>query len=251
MIAKQNKTNIESKLLHAFKIFFIVIMSIIAICPVLAAPTSPSITYLSNSTYIAGVTNRSQDAKGTITTVTLSSIQQDYKWKAYVGNVSGRLSLDDASTRTIYDWSLGTVTGKVFVSRVSTINWANVSCVNQSVLDNEDTALGISLTARDGINATFNNTVHKSFLVGSKNITQSSCRAAATYVNDLPQAPSISSLFQEILLKDDITGSLVYTTIIDAGQNGYDNSPRDFQLLVAENESSSVPTAYYFFVELG
>ena len=251
MINKKSKQKIELGLLHTLKLFLIVIISIIVLCPVLSVPTSPSITYISNSTYIAGVTNRSQDIKGTITTVTLSSVQQDYKWKAYVGNVSGKLSLDDSTSKTIYDWSLGTVTGKVFVSRVPTINWGNVSCVNQTVIDSEQYALGMSLNARDSINSTFNNTVHKSFLIGSKNITQSSCRAAATYVNDLPQAVSTTAVFQEILLRDDLTSSLLYATIIDAGQNGYDNSPRDFQLLVAENESANIPTTYYFFAELG
>ncbi|HEY9702353.1 MAG TPA: hypothetical protein V6C58_07900, partial [Allocoleopsis sp.] len=48
----------------------------------LALPTSPSITLVSNTTYTSSVTNRSTDTKGTITTVTLSSTQQDYKWKA-------------------------------------------------------------------------------------------------------------------------------------------------------------------------
>ena len=142
------------------------------------------------------------------------------------------------------------VTGKVFVSRESTVNWLNISCVNQTVIDGEHTALGMSYT-KDSLNSTFNNTVHKSFLIGTKNITQSSCRSIATYVNDVPQATSTTAVFQEILLRDDLSSNLVYATIIDAGQNGYDNSPRDFQLLVAENESSNSPTPYFFFLELG
>ena len=217
-----------------------------------ATPTSPSIVYVSNSTFVGGVTNRSQDVKGTITTLTLSANQQDYKWKAYVGNVSGSFTLDDANAKTIYNWNEGTATGEVYVSRASSINWVNVSCVNQSVIDNEEAAFGTSSGQVDSINKTFNYTIHKSFLVGTKNISNSTCRSTATYINDAAQSITESAFFQELLLKDDISSSLIYTTIIEQHHLGYDGANNfDFQLLVAENESATAPTMYYFYVELG
>jgi hypothetical protein len=219
---------------------------------VIATPAGPSIGYVSNSTATTLSANRSQDLKGTITTLNLSSNQQDYKWKAYTGNVTGSLVLDDASGKSIYDWNQGTPTGEVYVSRASSISWANVSCVNQTVIDSEQSALGMTSASVDSINKTFNYTTHKSFLVGTKNITNSSCRSTATYINDARQSITESAYFQEILLKDDITSNLVYTTIIENHQAGYNGvSTFDFQLLVAENESSSTPLLYYFYVELG
>jgi hypothetical protein len=218
-----------------------------------ATPAGPVITWVANSTAPSVTANRS-DLKGTITTLSLSLNQQDYKWKAYVGNVTGSLTLDDANTKTIYDWTLGSITGEVYATRSSsTINWANVSCVNQTVINAEQTALSISATAVDSINKTFNNTVHKSFLIGSKSITNSTCRSTATFINDTAQFINESTtLFQEILLRDDLNSAFIYSTLLETDQLGYDGSRSfDFQMLVAEDESSNTPQPYYFYVELG
>lgn len=253
---KMHKAINLTKIVNISKYVVIAILMLYAIfflvSEVYAIPSPPQITYVSNSTYTATSTNRSVDQKGTITVLTMNLNQQDYRWKAYVGNVTGTLALDDANSKSIYDWSLTTITGEVYVSRASTINWINVSCVNQTVIDNEQTALGMSLSSVDNINRTFNYTLHTSFLVGTKNITASSCRNTYTYINDAPQTPSVTAKFQEILLKDDITSSLIYATILEQDQLSYDGvNTYDFQIIVAENESSSVPTNYYFYVELG
>lgn len=233
-------------------VLLIITATLSIVVQVSAAPASPQITYVSNSTYTSISANRSVDEKGTITVLTMTLNQQNYRWKAYVGNVSGKLSLDDATASTIYDWSLTTINGEVYVSRASSITWANVSCVNQTVINNEQSFFGMSPSSRDSINGTFNHTVHSSFLIGTKNITASSCRSAFTYVNDAPQPISESSNFQEILLRDELSGSMIYATILEQDQTSYDGvSTYDFQLIVAENESSSVPTNYYFYVELG
>lgn len=231
--------------------FFGLLAIILSSSFIWALPAGPVINYVSNSTATSVSANRSTDAKGTITIVTLDSNQQDYKWKAYVGNVSGKLALDDGTTATIYDWTLGTPSGEVYVTRASSVSWDNVTCANDSVITNEQSALGMTDLDSDNINKTFNYTAHQSFLVGTKNITQSSCRNTATYVSDSPQVVDENALFQEVLLADSLTGSLIFTTVIEDNQAGYNDAPFDFQLLVAENESSATPTLYYFFVELG
>jgi hypothetical protein len=109
----------------------------------------------------------------------------------------------------------------------------------------------MSSTSRDNINSTFNYTTHKSFLVGTVNISQSSCRSTATYINDAAQSISVSSLFQEVLLRDTTNSNLLYAGMIDNDQAGYNSNTFDFQVIVGENESSSIPTNYYFYVELG
>lgn len=241
-----------TSLKYAMILLFIITATLFFVVDVSAAPASPQIVYVTNSTYTATSVNRSMDAKGTITVLTMTLNQQDYKWKAYVGNVSGTLALDDADALSIYDWSLTSINGEVYVSRASSVSWANVSCVDQAVINTEQTAMGMTSNARDNINSTFNYTTHRSFLIGAKNITSSSCRSIATYVSDGPQVISVNSLFQEILLKDDLSGSLIYTTLLEQDQVSYDGtSVYDFQLIVAENESASSPTNYYFYVELG
>jgi len=216
-----------------------------------ALPSAPAITYIYNSSATSGLSNRTVDQKGTITTVLLSANQQDYKWKAYVGNVSGKVALADANQMTIYDWNLGTSQGgKVLVSRFSNIDWATVACVNQSTIDAEEVGISMSTTAADNINSTFNYTTHKNFNVGV--IPMSGCRSTATYINGLSQGALTSgSYFQEVLLRDTTSGHMIYSSLMESAHNGFDNQPHDFQLLVAENESATVPTTYFFWVELG
>ncbi|HIH31416.1 TPA: hypothetical protein HA235_01790 [Candidatus Woesearchaeota archaeon] len=225
---------------------------IIAINIVAATPAGPSIVYVSNSTAATVNANRSADEKGTITVLRLTLTQQNYKWKAYVGNITGSLSLDDANTKTIYDWSLAAITGEVYVTRASSVTWASVSCVNQTVINTEQSFVGMSAAAIDSINSTFVNTVHRSFVVGTKNISNSTCRAISTYVNDANQSRTEADKFQEVLLRDDLSSNLIYTALIDNDQTAFTNTDTyDFQLIVAENESATTPVTYFFYAELG
>lgn len=238
------------------KLFFLGILAMLILSSLFPSfvnslPAGPVIEFISNSTVAPFSANRSVDEKGTITIITLTSTQQDYKWKAYVGNVSGTLSLDDGTAYTIYDWSLGIPSGEVYVTRSSSVSWSNINCANDSVIDGEDLSIGISPSATDSINNTFASSIHKSFFVGTTSITNSTCRSIATYVNDTAQVVDETSKFQEVLLADEISGSMIYATIIENDDFGFDNTNYDFQLIVAENESSTVPTTYFFYVELG
>src|SRR3989344_8388316 len=143
----------EHKLFKFLLALALLIIFSLALLPIVsAAPAGPQITYISNSTASAVSASRGQDAKGTITVLTMSSVQQDYKWKAYVGNVTGLLALDDANAKSIFDWSLATITGEIYSTRASTVNWVNVSCVNDSVVTSEQSALGMAASDRDNIN---------------------------------------------------------------------------------------------------
>jgi len=248
----KNIKNIKNSSLKKSSIYLLLVVLaiyLLSISFVIAVPASPSLTYVSNTTFTSSLTNRSTDVKGTITTITLSSNQQDYKWKAYVGNVTGRFVLDDAAGKSIYDWSTGAITGEVYVSRFSNVNWGSVACVNQTVIDSEQVGLGMSSSVKDNINSTFNYTNHGNFSVGTTPI--SGCRSTATYINDAAQVMGPSALFQEVLLRDTLTSNLVYTAIINSSVTGYNGQSYDFQMIIGENESASIPTPYYFWVELG
>jgi hypothetical protein len=234
--------------------YFIVALFAISLATfVNALPAGPVIDYVSNTTLVNTPANRTQDEKGTITTIEVTARQQDYKWKAYVGNVTGTLVLDNANAKSIYDWTMGTITGEVYVTRYSgSVSWANVTCVTPAVIDNEQTALGMVGTAADSINSTFNYTIHQTMLVGTKSITNSTCASTATYINDTRQDINESSYFQEVLLTENVNNPLIYSTFIENDQAAYDEELTfDFQLIVAENESSDTPLTYYFYVELG
>ena len=189
-------------------------------------------------------------AGGSFTTMNLNVTQQNPRWKAYVGNVSGDLQLRDSNNYTIYDWDLVTVTGEVFASRSNDISWVDIQCLTEANLLSEEEFLNITTSAVDSLNKTFNNTIHTSFWIGSTQITNSSCRAIATYVNNQAQAASETADFQEILLDD--TSNFVYATILEQDQAGYDSGKTfDFQMILAEDEYASTPTTYYFYAEIG
>jgi hypothetical protein len=177
----------------------------------------------------------------------LTSIQQNLRWKGYVGNVTGTLSLDDAANFTIYDWDLTSFTGEVYASRYSNLSWSSVSCAPGGLIQNESSFYGMTQSA-DDINSTFNWSVHKAFNVGTTTINANTCNSTVTNINDTRQTPTASSPFQEILLRD-TSGYMVFLSDISDNVQGFDNQTYDFQLILPESISGS-NTAYYFYVEL-
>lgn len=187
---------------------------------------------------------------GTITTLRLNVSQQDSAWKAYVGNVTGKLVLQDSSNYTIYDWNLATITGEVYASRATSVTWSNLNCSNSTILSNEYTAVNMVDSDPDSINKTFNETTHKSFLVGAISISNSTCKSLATFnATSSRQTISETMLFQEVLLTD--FTSMVYATILEPNKVGYNNKTFDFQMIVPDSDLANTNTSYYFWAELG
>jgi Na+-transporting NADH:ubiquinone oxidoreductase subunit NqrB len=179
----------------------------------------------------------------------LSAIQQNQHWKAYVGNVTGSLTLDDAANYTIYDWNLATITGNVFASRFNNVSWTNITCAPISLINTESAFNNMTLADSDRINATFNYTAHAQFDVATNTLLANSCNSTVTYINDTRQVPNATQPFQEILVRD-TNNQFVYLTGIENNAQGFDNQPYDFQMIVAESDVKATSTTYYFYVEL-
>jgi hypothetical protein len=216
---------------------------------VLAAPQGASITY----NYTENASVRSADshtaAGGSFTTLILNVTSQTSKWKAYVGNVTGALTLDNSNNMTIYNWALTVVQGEVYVSRNNSITFSSLTCANRGNITAEDTYLGINSSSDDSINKTFNQSIHKSFVIGGTGTIQNStCFAIATYINDTSQPASENATFQEILLTDGTHP--VFVAILNDNKQGFDFGNYDFQLIVPDNPTE-VSTTYYFYAELG
>lgn len=194
-----------------------------------------------------------QDPGGRIITLTLNLEQQNYAWKAYVGNVTGTYVLKNSYNYSIYEWPLGTaIVGEVYISRNASVNFTTgaISCADDSEMTAEQNIFGMSASATDNINNTFNSTNHTNFDVGYNSIPANNCSAIALWVNDTQQTPSSSAIFQEVTLHDG--NSLVYASLINNDKFGFDNRTTfDFQAIVAENRSSQAGTPYYFYLELG
>ena len=237
-------------------IFVLLIISIIFLTFVYAAqPEGGSLTYVSNSNKNVTKAEARNDTKGTITTVNIDAIQQETKWKAYVGNVTGTLVLKDASAYSIYEWtSITDPSGVVYISRADQVEWANIKCANTTHIENEEIYLNHSTSAGDNIQNTFSYQAHESFWVGDiTEITNSSCYSTATYINNTVQSVTEDSLYQELLLYDDT--NLIFATILEQDVSGYkdDNSTTyDFQSIVPDSAlpGSTGQVEYYFYVEI-
>ncbi|MEA2037715.1 MAG: hypothetical protein U9O94_09475, partial [Nanoarchaeota archaeon] len=184
----------------------------------------------------------------------------------YVGNITSTFVLDDSDGYTIFDWSLTTaISGEVYASRASSINWSGINCsvANATHWENKE----LNHSREDNISATFNNTDNTAFSVGDISIIADSCPTTNLHVND---TYALNDDWEEVLLYDGNKGlnatwnmtsnedfkNLVYAAIIEEDAYGYrgnaDGNVYDFQMLLPENGDSSWvgSTAYYFWTEL-
>jgi hypothetical protein len=197
----------------------------------------------------AGPKVRNNDDRGTIITVLMNVSQQTNKWRAYVGNITGKLTLDDALNYTIYDWTVSGVDGEVYSTRSSSVvNWATVTCATVANVETEQVKLSHGQKAADSINRTFTNVTHPSFYAGPTRFLQQQCsKSVNLYQSDVPNTHT----WHETLLWDG--SNLVYVSILNASRTGYNpNLRHDFQMIVADNgsEGSPNPVPYYFYVEI-
>jgi hypothetical protein len=238
----------STRILRQLAIVSVLIILLVQGYLALAVPEGANVTFNFTETRTPTSAASIATAGGTFTTLLLNGTTQTLRWKAYVGNATGTLTLDDAGGSTIYDWRLVSIAGEVYASRSNSIVWSSVNCSPRSLVENETLTMNMSFSSADNLNKTFNMSVHKQFFVGGNRIYNSTCPAIATYVNDSRQVSSESALFQEVLLSDG--PHLVYSTLLEPGQIGFDRSRYNFQMIVPENEYAGAPTPYYFYLEL-
>jgi hypothetical protein len=229
----------------------VVILSLLLLISLAAAMAAPSGTVIQGNTTgsraaISPATR--SDSGGTVTTMVVSVTQQDINWKGYAGNITSTLTLDDANNKTIYQWSLVTLTGEIYASRSNSVTFSDLNCSNAGNVSAEDTAMGFAATDTDSINRTFNETTHPWFISSLNNI--SGCKSQATWINDsAPTAAFAGRDFQEVVTSD---GShAVFVGLLEDSVLGFDGILYNFQLILPQNKTTLTPTGYYFWVELG
>ncbi len=231
----------------------ILVMALFALLAwsVLGEPTGTSIALVGNSTKQLDPAQNRTDLKGSITTIVMSAVQQNYKWKAYVGNISATFTLDDADDYTIYQWTLDSITGEVYATRSDTApTWSGIGCGDAADKAAEDTALSHDSTRGDSINRTFSTATHKAFNVGPVEIDASTCYATTTYMNDTAVVLAEDAAWQEVLLHDGT--NMIYTSFVEENTYGYRNgTTNDFQMILPDDAVSTNATIpYFFYVEL-
>jgi hypothetical protein len=214
---------------------------------VIATPTGPtSINITSNETKVTTAGTIVNISGGIISKMNITASVQNPHWKAFVGWIDGKFTLDDSSGSTIYDWTLSTIGGEVYATRASGVaNWGTISCADAAEITAEDVAL--NHTSEDNITSTFtaaNNS--KTFLVAGTTIAAGDCSSTNTYVNNATQ----TAVFEEVILHD--TSNIIFTTVLEEDVAGYDGADYDFQMIVPEVALGTWTgsTAYYLYVEL-
>jgi hypothetical protein len=213
--------------------------------------TGASIVNVTNSTKTPANPQYNNGTRGVIHTVNLNSEQQDSKWKAYVGNVTTTFVLDDVNDYSIYQWTITSFTGQVYITRNESVTWSNVRNATESNKTVEDTNLNHNSASADSINRTFITKIHKTFLVGSNTIAANSSFATVTWQNDANHQLNESAPFQEVLLSDG--RNLIFTAFVENDKVGYrgDGTTYDFQAIVPDDATASNPNVrYYFYTEL-
>ena len=204
---------------------------------------------------------------GNVTALNITHVRTTEAWQGYYGNVSGKITLDDANNFTFYDWSLPNPTGEVYASNFSIVNWGSVFCVNvtaNGTISSHGTGnlwntngsqvelkYGINVSDLDGLNETFTGLYSGVFRTGAIIFDQTDgCSLANPYVDESP-----SATFQEVLLTDN--QSIVFTAVLQSNANGFQpgsSDLTDFEMLVLEDGhaggADAVTSTYFFFVEL-
>ncbi|MFH1642049.1 MAG: hypothetical protein ABIC04_04065 [Nanoarchaeota archaeon] len=225
---------------------------------VMAAPWGPTsienvTTYKTNTSI--GTPQALGAHGGNNTQLEINISQATGNWQGYFGNISGKVVLGDVNGNTMYDWTAGSSfspIGEIYAANATIVDWSDVICVNfsgngsigsQGINHTTlESMYGMGATDTDGIDETF---------TGINNITIAgtmveNCRATNTYDNNGIQ----STYFNETLLTERSQGTVIFATEVDQDATGYDGNKWDFQMIVADDGSDGVATAYYFYVEL-
>jgi hypothetical protein len=247
---KEKNTSIKEKkrYLLIFAIFVIIAFSIILLSA--TTPVGPNnVVSVANETKISTTSAAFFNISGGyIAALNLTASSQNVRWKAFVGWVNGKFTLDDQGGATIYDWTLTISTGRVYSTRSSsTITWASIACANRTTnLKTEEINMFHTNNSGDNITKTFQMGTHNPFWVAGHSFSANQCPTLNTYIGNVSQ----DSDFEEMALYD--STSIIYATILENDLAGYDGQTYDFQMLVPENGSQGFTgaTPYYLYVEL-
>lgn len=177
----------------------------------------------------------------------------------------------DASGDVLYNWSLAAPSGEIYASVNATVSWSNMQCFNFTAngsnmagtgesaggtnlggmnLTALETAFEVVSSDVDGVNETFSDAnSHVQFFTASRQFSAGECLSSDIFDST---GQSADGNFEEVLLYEPTTASVVFTALIENNLNGFDARVHDFQMLVLENghDGDAGSTVYYFFAEL-
>lgn len=217
------------------KVFVSLLMVLALIVGAYALPDGATTTVGTPETKADTAPGNATAEGGNITAVNLGAETKTLAWQGFYGNVSGNITLEDASSDVLYSWVIANLSGEVFASRSSSIDFTTVEGVTTCTVDEDLTGTGTDRT-----NNTFTNTT-VDWTIGTVSITEA-CQTF-TFRNNATQ----SAYFEEIILN--ATGvTSIYTTRINDSIAGFNGELVDYQMIVADNRTSAT-SVYFFFAE--
>lgn len=248
-------------------LFLTFLSTILLVAGVFAAPSGVSSITGGASTTAQPANPDSIDAyAGNITEVTITGTSTTQAWQGYAGNVTGTIQLADSGSHVLYNWSQVNPRGQIYASVNDSINWSDMQCFNFTATgafgDDSgnvgatskvgmnatqlNTAYGILIDDSDRVENTFTANTHAEFYTNSLNFSLGECKNVKLFDS------TGTGSFDEALLYDPTTTSVVFTSLLKSDGDGFDANTHDFEMLVLENGHSgnTDTTLYYFYMEI-
>jgi hypothetical protein len=193
-------------------------------------------------------------------------------WQGYYGNVSGTIILADGSDNVLYNWTMASPEGVILASTNSSVYWDNIQCFNFSAagdytsesgtggttniygtnLNQLESRYNIGSSDADGVNETFTLSgggTHDLFYINNKEFSEGECNSTRVFSSGGSQ---INNQFEEALLYEPVSHSVVFAGLLNEDVVGFDNDPHDFEMLVLEDgHGVDVSTStYYFYAQM-
>jgi hypothetical protein len=209
---------------------------------------------------------------GNVTELNIFGFSVTQSWQGYFGNVTGTITLEDTSGDVMYNWSESSPDGEIYASKNDTISWGYVQCfnftatgtygndlpnaggtsqygTNLTILEN---MFNISFDDSDGVDETFTLTgpgTHNRFFTSNEEFSEGECRSTRIFSN---ADTGEDNKFEEVLLYEPSTYSVIFASLLNEDEVGFDDNPHDFEMLVLEDGhgADTNTDTYYFYVEL-
>jgi hypothetical protein len=251
-----------------FIVFLAVLMNLSLVLAV--EPFGVNVTNISSERAPSDPPQGIQAIAGNVSEISIVGFSTTQSWQGYFGNVSGTIQLADNVDNVMYNWSLASPEGEIYASTNNSIVWNEVQCLNfdadgtyvgaetpggtnthgtnLTILEN---MFGIASDDVDGVDSTFTllGSGHNIFYTNNIEFSEGECRNTQVFSN---AGMGEDNKFEEVLLYEPTTASVIFTSILNEDILGFDNSPHDFEMLVLENGhlTDTSTTTYYFWVEL-
>jgi hypothetical protein len=257
--------------LHKF--FFVIIFTVFHMSLVFAIqPFGANITFVNSTRAPTDPAESIAAQAGNVTELNIFGYSPTQSWQGYFGNVTGTIQLADANDNIMYNWTLASPQGEIYASTNDSLDWSYIQCFNYTAtgaygddtgnaggtsqvgmnLSQLESSFNIAWDDVDGVNETFNLQgagTHDLFYTNNLQFAEGECVSTRLFSD---AGIGENDKFEEVLMYEPVSQSVVFTSIIDEDVLGFDGRTHDFEMLVLEDGhgTDTDTTEYFFYVEL-